>query len=226
MEKLRRPYCVGTALVLWIGILILTIVQIISEIVVSVLHSQTLTNVISDDLTAHLGTAQNQVQNQANNAGAGYSSAEIHTMAVALPFMAIFVEILLVAVFSIIIWRMSRGRKWARVVLIFIGCYMAVQGISAIIMAFQDNTSSFSIIAYYLSKDSSAAGGNVFSFVILCIVILEGIMAVPALSQMRKPEADEWFNAIAEQRHPPTPPTAMPPMPPLPPVPPNGPRSH
>mgnify|MGYP006882802646 FL=1 len=109
MEKLRRPYCVGTALILWIGILILTIVQIISEIVVSVLHSQTLTNVISDDLTAHLGTAQNQVQNQANNAGAGYSSAEIHTMAVALPFMAIFVEILLVAVFSIIIWRMSRG---------------------------------------------------------------------------------------------------------------------
>ncbi|WP_423181126.1 hypothetical protein, partial [Stenotrophomonas sp. CASM101] len=83
MEKLRRPYCVGTALILWIGILILTIVQIISEIVVSVLHSQTLTNVISDDLTAHLGTAQNQVQNQANNAGAGYSSAEIHTMAVA-----------------------------------------------------------------------------------------------------------------------------------------------
>lgn len=40
MEKLRRPYCVDTALILWIGVLALSALQILSEIVVSIRYSQ------------------------------------------------------------------------------------------------------------------------------------------------------------------------------------------
>ena len=215
MEKPSRPYCVDTALILWLGVLTLAVLQILSEIVVSILYSQTLTTVLAEDLSERL-TA---LQEQSATGGVHYTADEIHVMAAAVPFMGIFMEFLLVVLLALVIWRMSVGRKWARFALIFFACYMGFQALSGIIMSSQGASGSFSPIAYYLSQAEGVAGSRAFSFFVLCVVILQGIIAMASLFQMRKLEADQWFDEMTAQRRPP-----MPPMPPLPPVPPNGPQ--
>ena len=212
MEKLRRPYCVDTALLLWIGVLALSALHILSEIVVSILYSQTLTAVIAEDLSTRLTT----LQEQGSTPGLHYSANEVHLMSAAVPFAGIFMEFLLALLLALVIWRMSLGRKWACFALIFFACYMGFQTLSGIIMSTQGLSGSFSPIAYYLSQADGVTGSRVFSFFVLCVVILQGIVAMAALFQMRKLEADQWFNEMTAQRRPP--------MPPLPPVPPNGPQ--
>lgn len=215
MEKLRRPYCVDTALILWIGVLALSALQILSEIVVSIRYSQPLSAAITEDLSTRLSA----LQEQGSTLGMQYSADELHLMAAAVPFTGIFMEFLLALLLALVIWRMSLGRKWARFALIFFACYMGFQTLSGIIMSTQGLSGSFSPIAYYLSQAEGVAGSRAFSFFVLCVVILQGIVAMAALFQMRKLEADQWFNDMTAQRRPP-----MPPMPPLPPVPPNGPQ--
>ena len=140
-------------------------------------------------------------------------------MAAAVPFTGIFMEFLLALLLALVIWRMSMGRKWARLALILFACYLGFQTLSGVIMSAQGLSGSFSPIAYYLSQAEGVAGSRAFSFFVLCVVVLQGIVAMAALFQMRKLEADQWFNDMTAQRRPP-----MPPMPPLPPVPPNGPQ--
>lgn len=215
MEKLRRPYCVDTALILWIGVLALSALQILSEIVVSIRYSQPLSAAITEDLSARLSA----LQEQGSTLGMQYSADELHLMAAAVPFTGIFMEFLLALLLALVIWRMSMGRKWARLALILFACYLGFQTLSGVIMSAQGLSGSFSPIAYYLSQAEGVAGSRAFSFFVLCVVILQGIVAMAALFQMRKLEADQWFNDMTAQRRPP-----MPPMPPLPPVPPNGPQ--
>ncbi|MDY2979821.1 MAG: hypothetical protein SOR94_07325 [Lawsonella sp.] len=215
MEKLRRPYCVDTALILWIGVLALSALQILSEIVVSIRYSQPLSAAITEDLSTRLSALQEQGSTQ----GMQYSADELHLMAAAVPFTGIFMEFLLALLLALVIWRMSMGRKWARLALILFACYLGFQTLSGVIMSTQGLSGSFSPIAYYLSQAEGVAGSRAFSFFVLCVVILQGIVAMAALFQMRKLEADQWFNDMTAQRRPP-----MPPMPPLPPVPPNGPQ--
>ena len=212
MEKLRRPYCVDTALILWIGVLALSALQILSEIVVSIRYSQPLSAAITEDLSTRLSA----LQEQGSTLGMQYSADELHLMAAAVPFTGIFMEFLLALLLALVIWRMSLGRKWACFALIFFACYMGFQTLSGIIMSTQGLSGSFSPIAYYLSQADGVTGSRVFSFFVLCVVILQGIVAMAALFQMRKLEADQWFNEMTAQRRPP--------MPPLPPVPPNGPQ--
>lgn len=213
MEKLRRPYCVDTALILWIGVLALSALQILSEIVVSIRYSQPLSAAITEDLSTRLSA----LQEQGSTLGMQYSADELHLMAAAVPFTGIFMEFLLALLLALVIWRMSMGRKWARLALILFACYLGFQTLSGVIMSVQGLSGSFSPIAYYLSQAEGVAGSRAFSFFVLCVVILQGIVAMAALFQMRKLEADQWFNDMTAQRRPP-----MPPMPPLPPVPPNG----
>ena len=213
MEKLRRPYCVDTALILWIGVLALSALQILSEIVVSIRYSQPLSAAITEDLSTRLSA----LQEQGSTLGMQYSADELHLMAAAVPFTGIFMEFLLALLLALVIWRMSMGRKWARLALILFACYLGFQTLSGVIMSAQGLSGSFSPIAYYLSQAEGVAGSRAFSFFVLCVVILQGIVAMAALFQMRKLEADQWFNDMTAQRRPP-----MPPMPPLPPVPPNG----
>lgn len=215
MEKLRRPYCVDTALILWIGVLALSALQILSEIVVSIRYSQPLSAAITEDLSTRLSA----LQEQGSTLGMQYSADELHLMAAAVPFTGIFMEFLLALLLALVIWRMSMGRKWARLALILFACYLGFQTLSGAIMSAQGLSGSFSPIAYYLSQAEGVAGSRAFSFFVLCVVILQGIVAMAALFQMRKLEADQWFNDMTAQRRPP-----MPPMPPLPPVPPNGPQ--
>ena len=215
MEKLRRPYCVDTALILWIGVLALSALQILSEIVVSIRYSQPLSAAITEDLSTRLSA----LQEQGSTLGMQYSADELHLMAAAVPFTGIFMEFLLALLLALVIWRMSMGRKWARLALILFACYLGFQTLSGVIMSAQGLSGSFSPIAYYLSQAEGVAGSRAFSFFVLCVVILRGIVAMAALFQMRKLEADQWFNDMTAQRRPP-----MPPMPPLPPVPPNGPQ--
>lgn len=215
MEKLRRPYCVDTALILWIGVLALSALQILSEIVVSIRYSQPLSAAITEDLSTRLSA----LQEQGSTLGMQYSADELHLMAAAVPFTGIFMEFLLALLLALVIWRMSMGRKWARLALILFACYLGFQTLSGVIMSAQGLSGSFSPIAYYLSQADGVTGSRVFSFFVLCVVILQGIVAMAALFQMRKLEADQWFNDMTAQRRPP-----MPPMPPLPPVPPNGPQ--
>lgn len=215
MEKLRRPYCVDTALILWIGVLALSALQILSEIVVSIRYSQPLSAAITEDLSTRLSA----LQEQGSTLGMQYSADELHLMAAAVPFTGIFMEFLLALLLALVIWRMSMGRKWARLALILFACYLGFQTLSGVIMSTQGLSGSFSPIAYYLSQAEGVAGSRAFSFFVLCVVILQGIVAMAALFQMRKLEADQWFNDMTAQRRPP-----MPPMPPLPPVPPNGPQ--
>ncbi len=215
MEKLRRPYCVDTALILWIGVLALSALQILSEIVVSIRYSQPLSAAITEDLSTRLSA----LQEQGSTLGMQYSADELHLMAAAVPFTGIFMEFLLALLLALVIWRMSMGRKWARLALILFACYLGFQTLSGVIMSAQGLSGSFSPIAYYLSQAEGVAGSRAFSFFVLCVVILQGIVAMAALFQMRKLEADQWFNDMTAQRRPP-----MPPMPPLPPVPPNGPQ--
>lgn len=215
MEKLRRPYCVDTALILWIGVLALSALQILSEIVVSIRYSQPLSAAITEDLSTRLSA----LQEQGSTLGMQYSADELHLMAAAVPFTGIFMEFLLALLLALVIWRMSMGRKWARLALILFACYLGFQTLSGVIMSAQGLSGSFSPIAYYLSQAEGVAGSRAFSFFVLCVVILQGIVAMAALFQMRKLEADQWFNDMTAQRRPP-----MPPMPPLPPVLPNGPQ--
>ena len=215
MEKLRRPYCVDTALILWIGVLALSALQILSEIVVSIRYSQPLSAAITEDLSTRLSA----LQEQGSTLGMQYSADELHLMAAAVPFTGISMEFLLALLLALVIWRMSMGRKWARLALILFPCYLGFQTLSGVIMSAQGLSGSFSPIAYYLSQAEGVAGSRAFSFFVLCVVILQGIVAMAALFQMRKLEADQWFNDMTAQRRPP-----MPPMPPLPPVPPNGPQ--
>ena len=215
MEKLRRPYCVDTALILWIGVLALSALQILSEIVVSIRYSQPLSAAITEDLSTRLSA----LQEQGSTLGMQYSADELHLMAAAVPFTGIFMEFLLALLLALVIWRMSMGRKWARLALILFACYLGFQTLSGVIMSAQGLSGSFSPIAYYLSQAEGVAGSRAFCFFVLCVVILQGIVAMAALFQMRKLEADQWFNDMTAQRRPP-----MPPMPPLPPVPPNGPQ--
>lgn len=215
MEKLRRPYCVDTALILWIGVLALSALQILSEIVVSIRYSQPLSAAITEDLSTRLSA----LQEQGSTLGMQYSADELHLMAAAVPFTGIFMEFLLALLLALVIWRMSMGRKWARLALILFACYLGFQTLSGVIMSAQGLSGSFSPIAYYLSQAEGVAGSRAFSFFVLCVVILQGIVAMAALFQMRKLEADQWFNDMTAQRRPP-----MPPMPSLPPVPPNGPQ--
>ncbi|WP_296239213.1 hypothetical protein [uncultured Lawsonella sp.] len=215
MEKLRRPYCVDTALILWIGVLALSALQILSEIVVSIRYSQPLSAAITEDLSTRLSA----LQEQGSTLGMQYSADELHLMAAAVPFTGIFMEFLLALLLALVIWRMSMGRKWARLALILFACYLGFQTLSGVIMSAQGLSGSFSPIAYYLSQAEGVAGSRAFSFFVLCVVVLQGIVAMAALFQMRKLEADQWFNDMTAQRRPP-----MPPMPPLPPVPPNGPQ--
>lgn len=215
MEKLRRPYCVDTALILWIGVLALSALQILSEIVVSIRYSQPLSAAITEDLSTRLSA----LQEQGSTLGMQYSADELHLMAAAVPFTGIFMEFLLALLLALVIWRMSMGRKWARLALILFACYLGFQTLSGVIMSAQGLSGSFSPIAFYLSQAEGVAGSRAFSFFVLCVVILQGIVAMAALFQMRKLEADQWFNDMTAQRRPP-----MPPMPPLPPVPPNGPQ--
>lgn len=215
MEKLRRPYCVDTALILWIGVLALSALQILSEIVVSIRYLQPLSAAITEDLSTRLSA----LQEQGSTLGMQYSADELHLMAAAVPFTGIFMEFLLALLLALVIWRMSMGRKWARLALILFACYLGFQTLSGVIMSAQGLSGSFSPIAYYLSQAEGVAGSRAFSFFVLCVVILQGIVAMAALFQMRKLEADQWFNDMTAQRRPP-----MPPMPPLPPVPPNGPQ--
>lgn len=215
MEKLRRPYCVDTALILWIGVLALSALQILSEIVVSIRYSQPLSAAITEDLSTRLSA----LQEQGSTLGMQYSADELHLMAAAVPFTGIFMEFLLALLLALVIWRMSMGRKWARLALILFACYLGFQTLSGVIMSAQGLSGSFSPIAYYLSQAEGVAGSRAFSFFVLCVVILQGIVAMAALFQMRKLEADQWFNDMTAQRRPP-----MPPMSPLPPVPPNGPQ--
>lgn len=209
MEKLRRPYCVDTALILWIGVLALSALQILSEIVVSIRYSQPLSAAITEDLSTRLSA----LQEQGSTLGMQYSADELHLMAAAVPFTGIFMEFLLALLLALVIWRMSMGRKWARLALILFACYLGFQTLSGVIMSAQGLSGSFSPIAYYLSQAEGVAGSRAFSFFVLCVVILQGIVAMAALFQMRKLEADQWFNDMTAQRRPP-----------LPPVPPNGPQ--
>ena len=168
MEKLRRPYCVDTALILWIGVLALSALQILSEIVVSIRYSQPLSAAITEDLSTRLSALQEQGSTQ----GMQYSADELHLMAAAVPFTGIFMEFLLALLLALVIWRMSMGRKWARLALILFACYLGFQTLSGAIMSAQGLYGSFSPIAYYLSQAEGVAGSRAFYFFVLCVVIL------------------------------------------------------
>ncbi|WQD12765.1 MAG: hypothetical protein U1U88_000868 [Lawsonella clevelandensis] len=209
MEKLRRPYCVDTALILWIGVLALSALQILSEIVVSIRYSQPLSAAITEDLSTRLSA----LQEQGSTLGMQYSADELHLMAAAVPFTGIFMEFLLALLLALVIWRMSMGRKWARLALILFACYLGFQTLSGVIMSAQGLSGSFSPIAYYLSQAEGVAGSRAFSFLSSAWSSCRN-RGHGCLFQMRKLEADQWFNDMTAQRRPP-----MPPMPPLPPVP-------
>lgn len=217
-EKLPRPYCVDTALILWIGVVVLAAVQVLFDIAVSILYSDALTQGITERLTASL----KQLQEQTSSPLFNYSAGDMQLAVAIVPFTNILMEILLALLLGLVIWRMSVGRKWARFALLFFGFYMGFQAIAAALVATQGQAGSSSPIVYYLPTEDF----RIASFIVLCIAILQGIIAMAALIQIRKPEAYKWFDEMTAQRRPPMPP--MPPfpsVPPLPPVPPNFPKA-
>lgn len=184
----QRPVDVETAILLWIIVAVLSALQQILTTLQITRHPERIESYVKAALTAG---AKDQGRSLEDQFGANVAS-QIDLYARITPWLMLAFGLFIVAFMCLMVSQMGKQKRWARMVLNFGGAYLTVSAIFTVFGVLSDSEVNQDPLRM-LFTPGAIDGGSVLDFVNICLIVMQGIIAVPAVYAMFKKGSNEWF---------------------------------
>lgn len=183
-----RPEDVETSILLWIMVAVLSVLQQALTTFQISRHPERIidyvTSVLANDAQTGDGESSGQLSADALR--------EIDTYAHYVPWFTLIFWLLLVAFMLFVVYQMGQRKRWARMILNFGGAYLTVTAVFVVFGVVTGNSGAQDPLRMFFTP-GAIDGGSVLDFVNICLIVLQGIIAVPGVYGMFKKDSNDWF---------------------------------